>query len=192
MTLKYEIVSLPIGASPFMLKRRQIPDAIRASLGAAVPVLPDEIFFETTRDKLLEDISLALRSVVPSELRQWLSNDISDCAEWLVNVARCGRIGIRLEKMTDRMCPKFHVDSVPLRLLCTYQGPGTEWTDPNTAYSINFDEPYDETLLHHFPAGSITIYGGSQSLNGLKPLWHRSPAVAQGDGRLLLCIDPIV
>lgn len=98
---------------------------------------------------------------------------------------------VRLEKLDDRACPKFHVDSVTVRLLCTYCGPGTEWTDANTAYSINFEEDYDEASVYHIPSESIVMYGGSKTIYGMTPLWHRSPDVAVGTQRLLLCIDPV-
>jgi len=190
MTGKFKLTSLPLGATPFLLKRRQIPDAVQVSLRATVFLLPDDIGVETEPMQIRDELALALNAHVAEDLRSWLVEDICACAQWLVDVSGCTRVSVRLEKMDDRMCPKFHVDSVPLRLLCTYHGAGTEWTDPNTAYSINFEEPYDETLVHHFPAGSIVIYGGSKSASGLRPLWHRSPTVVQGDSRLLLCIDP--
>jgi hypothetical protein len=34
-------------------------------------------------------------------------------------------IGLRIHVLADTMCPRFHVDRVPVRLLCTYRGPGT-------------------------------------------------------------------
>ncbi|UTH76828.1 DUF1826 domain-containing protein [Chromobacterium sp. IIBBL 290-4] len=39
----------------------------------------------------------------------------------------CPRVGARLEVLRQAMCPRFHADRVGLRLLCCYQGPGTEW-----------------------------------------------------------------
>jgi hypothetical protein len=98
---------------------------------------------------------------------------------------------VRLERVIDRSCPRFHVDSVTMRLLCTYCGPGTEWADANAAYSVNFGEPFDEALIHQIPTEAIVIYGGASASAGLHPLWHRSPAVPDGETRLLLCIDPV-
>lgn len=191
MITRYKLMSLPAGAAPFLLKRRHISGAIRMGLTKTAHLLPEEIRIETTPPQLKSDLSLALHRALPDSLRRWLVQDIQSCAQWLIDVARCSRLSVRLEKIDDRMCPQFHVDSVPLRLLCTYQGPGTEWTDPNTAYAINFGEPCDETLIHQVPTGSIVIYGGSRPGSGLQPLWHRSPAVMPGECRFLLCMDPV-
>ena len=42
-------------------------------------------------------------------------------------------VGLRLEIIERAMCPRFHVDHVGIRMLCTYRGPGTEWLDDEAA-----------------------------------------------------------
>ena len=37
------------------------------------------------------------------------------------------RAGLRLTSLNNAMCPRFHVDGVPCRLVTTYQGIATEW-----------------------------------------------------------------
>ncbi|MGE8328036.1 DUF1826 domain-containing protein [Pseudomonas urmiensis] len=55
---------------------------------------------------------------------------VADVA-WLVAAYTCllgaRRIGLRLRVLEGAMCPRFHVDKVPLRLLTTYTGAGSEW-----------------------------------------------------------------
>jgi len=63
--------------------------------------------------------------------------------------------------------------------------------DGNTAYSINFDEPFDEMLIHQIPAEAIVIYGGANASAGLYPFWRRSPAVPSRETSLLLSIDQL-
>lgn len=52
---------------------------------------------------------------------------------WLVRAfaclldARC--IGVRLRVLDKAMCPRFHVDQVPLRLITSYAGVGSEWLE---------------------------------------------------------------
>lgn len=52
---------------------------------------------------------------------------------WLVEAFFCltgaRRIGLRLRVLDKPMCPRFHVDHVPLRLVTTYQGAASEWLD---------------------------------------------------------------
>ena len=39
----------------------------------------------------------------------------------------CRQTGLRLRTLKTPMCPRFHVDRVPARLICSYGGIGTEW-----------------------------------------------------------------
>lgn len=59
--------------------------------------------------------------------------DFLDDLGWLVEAFSCltgaRRIGLRLRVLDKPMCPRFHVDHVPLRLVTTYQGAASEWLD---------------------------------------------------------------
>ncbi len=50
---------------------------------------------------------------------------------WLVRAFAClldaRRIGLRLRRLDRAMCPRYHVDHVPLRLITTYAGAGSHW-----------------------------------------------------------------
>ena len=37
------------------------------------------------------------------------------------------QINLRLTPLKTAMCPRFHVDNIPCRLVTTYGGLGTEW-----------------------------------------------------------------
>ena len=37
------------------------------------------------------------------------------------------RVGLRLTTLHHAMCPRFHVDNIPYRLVTTYGGTGTQW-----------------------------------------------------------------
>lgn len=61
--------------------------------------------------------------------------DFLDDLGWLVEAFSCltgaRRIGLRLRVLDKPMCPRFHVDHVPLRLVTTYQAPPANgWTSP--------------------------------------------------------------
>jgi len=50
---------------------------------------------------------------------------------WLISAFACllgaRRIGVRLRLLDKAMCPRFHVDHVPVRLITTYAGIGSQW-----------------------------------------------------------------
>lgn len=112
---------------------------------------------------------------------------------WLVAAYTClvgaRRVGLRLRVLTGPMCPRFHVDNVPLRLLTTYVGPGSEWLreqesprgELHTA-QISVDN------IQHLHAGEVAILKGEKwQGNEGAGLVHRSPSGQQG--RLLLSLD---
>lgn len=53
--------------------------------------------------------------------------DIADISRLFSDLFDLPQVGLRLHTLDKAMCPKFHVDKVPCRLICTYGGTGTEW-----------------------------------------------------------------
>lgn len=47
----------------------------------------------------------------------------------LTELSGCARVGVRLATATQAMCPRFHVDLVTVRFVCTLAGAGTEFLD---------------------------------------------------------------
>ncbi|KAF6001632.1 hypothetical protein F1559_000370 [Cyanidiococcus yangmingshanensis] len=46
--------------------------------------------------------------------------------EWSSTIQQYRYVDLRLSYLNSTPCPRFHTDSVPLRMLCTLEGPGTE------------------------------------------------------------------
>ncbi|NQX90206.1 MAG: DUF1826 domain-containing protein [Halioglobus sp.] len=92
-------------------------------------------------------------------------------------------------------CRRFHLDRRNLRLLCTYQGPGTEWLTaaqvdrkalacckPNRSV-IRFGAP------SRFKSFWVGILRGDPDNTGRGQV-HRSPPNAEsGDSRVVFCLD---
>jgi len=117
---------------------------------------------------------------------------VADVA-WLVAAYTClvgaRRVGLRLRVLTGPMCPRFHVDNVPLRLLTTYAGPGSEWLREQESPRGELHTaqvPVDNIQKLH--VGEVAVLKGEQwQGNEGAGLVHRSPAGQQG--RLLLSLD---
>ena len=124
----------------------------------------------------------------------WLS-DLRQLLELYQDLMGCESFGIRLHTLNEDMCPRFHVDRVGVRMLCTYAGPGTEWL---------MNENVDRTQLG--PRGQVLRPGSSiQQLqpfevgllkgeafpgNEGRGLVHRSPAIASaGKKRILFSVE---
>ncbi|MBS0559920.1 MAG: DUF1826 domain-containing protein [Proteobacteria bacterium] len=89
-------------------------------------------------------------------------------------------VRLRLEHVTDDACRQFHIDSVELRLLCTYAGVGTEWIAA-------------DGTSRRLSVGDVAVLKGSKFPDTAPRILHRSPPVEHlprwRRSRLLLCID---
>ncbi|MEM9635001.1 MAG: DUF1826 domain-containing protein [Pseudomonadota bacterium] len=119
------------------------------------------------------------------EERSMLIEDISALALMAGNVLGCSSLRLRLDVAAKTMCPKFHLDAVPARLLCTYRGAGTE-------YCLE-GQTSDSRRIRKVRTGSAALFrGATWPSKEVTALLHRSPAVSDNDvSRLLLVIDPV-
>ena len=112
---------------------------------------------------------------------------------WLVAAYTClvgaRRVGLRLRVLDAPMCPCFHVDNVPLRLLTTYVGPGSEWLQEHASPrgELHTEQPSVDNI-QYLQAGDVAVLKGERwQGNEGAGLVHRSPSGQQG--RLLLSLD---
>ncbi|MES0882515.1 DUF1826 domain-containing protein [Roseibium sp. SCP14] len=119
------------------------------------------------------------------EERNMLIEDIAALALMVGNVLASSSLRIRLDLAAETMCPKFHLDAVPARLLCTYRGTGTE-------YCLE-GQTSDSRRIRKVRTGSAALFRGANWPSKERTaLLHRSPAVRDNDvTRLLLVIDPV-
>ncbi|WDY58039.1 DUF1826 domain-containing protein [Pseudomonas sp. PSKL.D1] len=117
---------------------------------------------------------------------------VADVA-WLVSAFTCllgaRRVGLRLRVLTGAMCPRFHVDNVPVRLLSTYVGPGSEWLKEGAIDRVDLcrsQAPVDN--IQRLSAGDVALLKGEKWIgNEGAGLIHRSPSSTER--RLLLSLD---
>jgi len=75
-----------------------------------------------------EDKCLSLKKALGSKvISQSLLKDIENLVEMFCFLFGLKQAGLRLTALDNAMCPRFHVDRVPCRLLTTYHGIATEW-----------------------------------------------------------------
>ena len=117
---------------------------------------------------------------------------------WLVSAYACllgaKRIGLRLRALDKAMCPRFHVDHVPVRLITTYAGKGSQWLKEGVMARRNLGqalaEPADGSMVEQINTGEVALLKGEKwQGNEGTGLIHRSPAVVAGERRLILTLD---
>lgn len=106
------------------------------------------------------------------------------------------RVLIRLESVRDDSCRKFHADSVSVRLLTTYRGPGTQWLPSHGRPRSDLGRgqhqgiQWDTTDIRQLPRFAVGMFKGLRYPAGGPVAIHRSPPIdGTGTTRLLLAID---
>lgn len=131
-----------------------------------------------------------------------LADNVAELVSMFCYLFGLKRAGLRLATLNRAMCPRFHVDRVPCRLVTTYHGVATEWlphqsvdrsklgpgsngqSDPDSGLFAN------QSDIQQLTCGDVALLKGELwTENEGAGLVHRSPAVPPGENRLLLTLD---
>ena len=117
--------------------------------------------------------------------RQLLLDDICLLAHEFDELFAPAYLRLRFDVVTTNKCPKFHIDHVAARLLCTYRGVGTE-------YSFLDDQKRPAEISPTPNCAAIVLRGTKWPTDCANNLVHRSPEINDGnETRLLFVIDPV-
>ena len=131
-----------------------------------------------------------------------LADDVAKLVEMFCYLFGLERAGLRLATLRHAMCPRFHVDRVPCRLVTTYRGVATEWLRHESVDRSRLglgskgQSDLDSGLfanqsdIQRLACGDVALLKGELGAeNENAGLVHRSPAVPAGKDRLLLTLD---
>lgn len=144
------------------------------------------------------DASLAALSMLQLDA-DWLGalgEEITLASDMLGELVGCKRIGIRVTTLRRPMCPRFHVDHIPCRMLVTIGGPGTEWiasddVDRALLAARDTDAPPIRRggEIKRLAARNWSLLKGGAWDDRFVGVVHRSPHGTSE--RLLLSFDPL-
>lgn len=162
----------------------------KPTLQAALTVSPETVY--TSLTAVLGDSSTSVS----------LSKDIAELVDMFCCLFDIKQAGLRLATLASAMCPRFHVDRVPCRLVTTYQGMATEWLQHDSVdrsklgrashglsddVSGVFRSPND---IQYLAQGDVALLKGELwPGNEDAGLVHRSPCVTGDNRRLILTLD---
>ena len=179
------------------LWQRQLPAHI-SDFAAMVLAMDQPLAESRVLDLPEEDTQPALHGLAASfSDLQGYEGFIADVS-WLVSAFACllgaQRVGLRLRTLDKAMCPRFHVDHVPVRLLTTYAGVGSQWLKEQAMDRRHLAqpeaEPVDPRVIQQFGCGDVGLLKGEKwHGNEGFGLIHRSPEPAPGERRLILTLD---
>jgi hypothetical protein len=144
----------------------------------------------------------AISALVPPPLNE-NENLISDVTSMIKLLADFSlpddNMSCRLALINGVRCPKWHEDTVKIRLIKTYYGRGTEWADPSDILirannhvrsMMDWDlEVKDKTKIRGAEVNDILIISGKNiEDSSVVPVLHRSPQVRETDRRLLFTV----
>ena len=175
--------------------QRQLPLHI-AEFGALLVAL-DEPLAESLVIELSNDDAVPNLRGLASSCRDLEGYDgfIADVS-WLVSAFACllgaKRIGVRLRLLDKAMCPRFHVDHVPVRLITTYAGIGSQWLREGVMDRRTLGQADAEPTerIEQIHCGEVALLKGTKwHGNEGHGLIHRSPALKTDERRLILTLD---
>ena len=149
---------------------------------------------KVTKKNVISNIKNILEDEIPETLQ-----NIPFFEKWIEDMANATIVFCDTQKSdsvcfwlsSERGCRRYHIDNVPLRMLITYAGKGTEWLPDEVADRLAFvkGEPNekivrDPTALQFMKAWDIAVFRG-----GAKGLLHRTPDDALNGPSILLRLD---
>ncbi len=180
--------------------RRPIPSNLIQAANSVLDANPQlQISTIATPGDAYFSIEKALGS---GEEAKTLSRDIVLLVDMFCCLFGLKHAGLKLTALDRTMCPRFHVDRVPCRLLTTYHGLATEWLPHHLANRSklgpgNGGKPDDrsglfsrESDVQKLSIGDVALLKGSAwEGNEEAGLIHRSPKLPEEKNRLLLTLD---
>ncbi len=133
-----------------------------------------------------------------------LAEDMQKLTNLFAEISGRDHLRLRFERVEDDGCALFHVDTLPMRMLCTYTGPGTQWLEEDNVrrdqlgsrgrgiQQANAAIVMNPEKIHTVPSWHVLVFKGRlwEGHGFSDGLVHRSAPVRHStDYRLRLTID---
>jgi len=126
-------------------------------------------------------------------MQQALLHDINLLVVQFAQIVGCASVRLRLDAISTDACMRWHRDCVPLRLITTYRGPGTEWLPPAQAAAALAQPDQNMGGSEQLAPFDVALFKGCgwPGLAHDSGIVHRSPRIAdRGITRLVLVLNP--
>lgn len=170
--------------------QRQLSDSINRYAEHLMAVSPH---WQTRFIQQPGNVAKQLETELPlSSHRQVFIDDLVQVVDMFSCLFELDHVGFRMAVLSKAMCPRFHVDRVPCRLICTYAGASTEWLPPEHVERLDNGgiNPRPEAAAKTLGLGDVALLKGEAwEGNEGRGLVHRSPAASDSAPRLVLTLD---
>ncbi|MGB3726047.1 MAG: DUF1826 domain-containing protein [Glaciecola sp.] len=180
--------------------QRQLPDDFLNALSWDIQQHPiHNVSLQISASTIEQDIAgIASDRPYGAELRKYLAQTI----DMFCVLFDTPKAGLRLSTLNSAMCPRFHVDKVPCRLVTSFCGPGTQWLAHDSVDRSKLGHGSEgkpdhasglfthTNQIQHLACGDVALLKGETwEGNEGAGLVHRSPMLNSGEVRLLLTLD---
>lgn len=150
-----------------------------------------------------EYLNTMLRKLLPeAQDKALFVEDVTLLVDMFACLFDLEEVGLRLNVLSSAMCPRFHVDKIPCRLISTYAGSGSEWLHEahvirdrlGRGGQVNDHESglYEKGRINQLNAGDVALMKGDEWPTSLgRGVVHRSPSASLESKRLFLSLDMI-
>jgi hypothetical protein len=119
--------------------------------------------------------------------------DVADLIGRFAAITGSDTVALRMEVVTGNACRRWHRDCLPLRMICTYRGPGTLWVPTALApMALNHADDQLAAQASQLQTGDVALFKGCGWAGQTHDAGtvHRSPRI-EGTGlvRLVLVLD---
>lgn len=179
--------------------RRELSPALKMSVSN---LLAEHPHFQASMTVTPQSALASLSESFGNANQPELSENIAELVDMFCCLFELERTGLRLTTLDRAMCPKFHVDKVPCRLVTTYQGVATEWLPHHIVKREKLGRGSNglpdhqsglyqsEGDIQQLGSGDVALLKGERwEGNENAGLVHRSPMPDVGQNRLLLTLD---
>ena len=179
--------------------RRQLSQSLKNSVANFLQSNPN---FQASMSVTPQSAFTAMRDALGDPRQIELCQNIGELVAIFCRLFEVRYVGLRLTALDRAMCPKFHVDHVPCRLITTFQGAATEWLPHQSVNRKKLGvgsrgEPDHKSGLYQnqrdiqqLNCGDIALLKGELwQGNQNAGLVHRSPTLPTAERRLLLTLD---
>lgn len=146
------------------------------------------------KSHLQSDITALLDEALPATIKaepfydRWIEDMAQVCSTFCETQ---GTDAVSFWLGSERGCRRYHVDNVPMRLLVTYAGKGTEWLPDEAADRAAFanGEPNERIVKNPEAKQFMNAWDVSVFRGGPKGLLHRTPDDALTGPSILMRLD---
>ena len=160
---------------------------------------PFNLNAEISKVRSLENIQHILDKVISDKIKESIFYDVWTRDMAKISTLFCdilGKDSISFSLESSRSCKRYHIDNVPIRLLVTYHGKGTEWLPFSACdYSAYYNGESNDKIVKNsaekrfIKDWNIAIFKGQQSLGDKNAILHRTPDEALNTPSLIMRLD---